>query len=193
MKILLLFIAAISTSIHAANIRPQTNFCVACHGEQGNSTNPQWPNIGRQHSSYSLKQLLDFKSKKRPSPIMSNIVSNLSQQELSDLAHFYEDQPLAEGSTPEQYVKRGEALYRGGDFKKHITACIACHGPKGTGNSEANFPLLSGQHALYTIDQLLAFKNKQRHNDLNEIMQDISARMDKDDMIAVAYYIQGLH
>lgn len=80
-----------------------------------------------------------------------------------------------------------------GDYAKQITACIACHGPKGTGNAQAGFPALSGQHAQYTILQLELFKDKKRSNDLNGIMRDISAHMSTDDMAAVAYYIQGLH
>lgn len=53
--------------------------------------------------------------------------------------------------------------------------------------------MLTGQHEEYTIQQLQAFKDKKRTNDLNSIMRDISARMSQEDMEAVAYYIQGLH
>ena len=84
-------------------------------------------------------------------------------------------------------------MYRGGDFNKHITACIACHGPKGTGNAQAGFPSISGQHAAYTIQQLQDFKEGKRKNDLNSIMRDISARMSIEDMEAVANYIAGLY
>ena len=76
---------------------------------------------------------------------------------------------------------------------KRITACIACHGPQGTGNAQAGFPVLSGQHAAYTVLQLVAFKDGKRKNDLNHIMQDISNRMSKEDMEAVAHYIEALH
>lgn len=109
------------------------------------------------------------------------------------MAVYYAKMSLAQGRTPEQFLKHGEQIYRGGDFAKGITACITCHGPKGTGNIQAGFPMLSGQHAAYTLQQLKAFKDGQRKNDLNHIMQDISARMSQDDMEAVAHYIEDLH
>lgn len=196
----LVFIIALFNLIvlHAATkavpMPEKASMCVACHGPMGNSSNPQWPNIAGQHALYLLKQLHNFKELKgRNAPTMTAIVATLSNEDMVNLANYYAEQPLAKGSVPKQYLSRGESLYRGGDFDKHITACIACHGPKGTGNEEAGFPVLSGQHALYTIEQLQAFKNKKRSNDINGIMQDISKRMDDDDMKAVAYYIQGLY
>lgn len=168
--------------------------CAACHGPQGVSTNPIWPSLAGQHARYLIKQLLDFKnSHGREAATMTPMVAPLSNEDIADLADFYSSLPLPEGQTPQQYLKRGEQLYRGGDMEQHITACIACHGPKGTGNGEAGFPVLSGQQAAYTVQQLQAFKDKKRSNDLNSIMRDISARMSNEDMEAVAHYVSGLH
>ncbi|EHL31893.1 c-type cytochrome [Legionella drancourtii] len=168
--------------------------CTACHGQEGNSTNPDWPNLAGQHPKYFVKQLKDMKnSNVRDAPTMKALAATLSEQDMDDLATYYAKMPLAQGRTPKEFLRRGELLYRGGDFSKRITACIACHGPKGTGNAQAGFPLLSGQHAAYTVLQLLAFKDGKRKNDLNHIMQDISSRMSQDDMEAVAHYIEGLH
>ncbi|MDP3267528.1 MAG: c-type cytochrome [Legionella sp.] len=172
----------------------KTLVCAACHGAQGNSANPQWPNIAGQHAKYLLKQLKDIKEDKvRHVPTMLAVVANLTEKDMSDLSEYYAKMPLAQGTTPKKYVQRGEQLYRGGDYSKHITACIACHGPKGMGNGQAGFPVLSGQHAEYTVMQLQAFKEKKRSNDLNEIMRDISGRMSQEDMEAVSHYIEGLH
>ncbi|MBI2784861.1 MAG: cytochrome c4 [Legionella longbeachae] len=168
--------------------------CKACHGPHGNSTNQEWPNIAGQNPKYFVKQLKDMKNGTfRNAATMKALLAALSQQDMDDLASYYAKMPLAQGSTPEKFFKRGEQIYRGGDFTKRITACIACHGPKGTGNAQAGFPVLSGQHATYTVQQLNAFKNGKRQNDLNHIMQDISSRMSQSDMEAVAYYIEGLH
>ncbi|MBN9231190.1 MAG: cytochrome c4 [Legionella sp. 40-6] len=168
--------------------------CASCHGEQGKSINPQWPNLAGQHPRYLLKQLQDMRdSQIRTAPTMNALVNTLSPQEQKELAEYYAKMPVAHGTTPVEFLKRGEQLYRGGDSKKHITACIACHGPTGSGNNQAGFPVLSGQHAAYTILQLTAFKKGTRKNDLNQIMQDISQRMGEDDIEAVAHYIEGLH
>lgn len=192
--LLILLLSTLPVTNFAASIPEKTSLCIACHGETGISTNPVWPNIAGQHAQYLLKQLQDIKEgKTRNVPVMAAIVSGLSYNEMQELAQYYAQQARPEGKTPKKYVQRGEELYRGGDFSQHITACIACHGPSGTGNEQAGFPLLSGQHAEYTILQLQAFKEKKRQNDLNAIMRDISARMSEEDMTAVAYYIQGLH
>ncbi|MCX7115555.1 MAG: c-type cytochrome [Gammaproteobacteria bacterium] len=183
-------------SSHAASFIPpyQLGTCMACHGGNGKSLNPAWPNIGGQHAPYLLKQLQDMKAgKTRAAPVMTGILSQLTEPDLQALALYYAAQPQATGVTPEAYVKRGELLYRGGDFKRHVSACIACHGPGGEGNAQAGFPVLSGQHAPYTIQQLKAFSVGTRHNDVNSIMRDMSHRMSENDMQAVAYYIQGLY
>ena len=168
--------------------------CAACHGPKGVSVNPIWPSLAGQHATYLIKQLRNFKKNEgRANPTMAPFVAPLNEQDIADLAIFYAKQPQPEGITPKKYLSRGEQLYRGGDFTKQITACIACHGPKGTGNAQAGFPVLSGQHAAYSILQLQAFKEHKRSNDLNSIMRDISARMSNDDMAAVANYMAGLH
>ncbi|HAZ7573606.1 cytochrome c4 [Legionella sp. PATHC032] len=200
MKKLALVLILCSSSVIFAQENPQeagqskSTVCIACHGPQGISTNPEWPNLAGQHEKYFVKQLKDIKEgKSRSAPTMTAIIANLTEQDMNDLAAYYAKMPIPEGSTPKKYLKRGEQLYRGGDLNKHIAACIACHGPKGSGNAQAGFPLLSGQHAAYTVMQLQAFKDGKRTNDLNQIMRDISSKMSPEDMEAVAYYIQGLY
>lgn len=167
--------------------------CAGCHGAQGNSMNAEWPNLAGQHADYLAKQLHDYKNAKtRNAPMMTPMVTSLTDQDITDIAAFYASLPRAQGTTPEKYLDRGEKLYRSGDLSKHITACIACHGPQGSGNAQAGFPALSGQQPAYTVQQLEAFKNKTRINDLNSIMRDISSRMSHEDMEAVAHYLHGL-
>ncbi len=199
MKKMAFFLALCCTfAMHAAGVyqsgQEKSTVCATCHGPTGVSVNPIWPNLSGQHATYLAKQLADFKQKKgRADPTMAPMVTHLSEQDMADLAIFYAKQPLPEGATPKKYLSRGEQLYRGGDVDKHITACIACHGPKGRGNAQAGFPSLSGQYAAYTILQLQAFKDNKRSNDLNSIMRDISARMSTEDMTAVANYVAGLY
>ncbi|GGI87537.1 c-type cytochrome [Legionella impletisoli] len=174
--------------------KEKASVCAACHGPTGVSNNPEWPNLAGQHADYLIKQMKYFKEgKKRSSPLMTPVMADLTIQDMEDLAAFYTAQPRARLTTPKQYVKPGELLYRGGNFEKHITACIACHGPQGLGNAEAGFPVLSGQHAIYNIQQLEAFKSGKRTGDLYDMMHDIANRMGKEDMEAVSYYLSGLH
>ncbi len=167
--------------------------CAGCHGAQGISINPAWPSLAGQHAGYLAKQLLDYKNAtQRNAAIMTSLVASLSPEDIQDLAEFYASLPAPAGNTPEKYKTRGEELYRRGDLDQHITACIACHGPQAQGNAQAGFPALSGQQPDYTVQQLLAFKDKSRKNDLNSIMRDITARMNREDMEAVANYLAGL-
>lgn len=197
-KFALILILCAPLLIHAQEntsaIADKTRVCSACHGREGKSSNPEWPNLASQHPQYFIQQLQDIKNGVlRNTPTMKALAAALSEQDMDDLATYYAKMPLVQGSTPKEFLQRGEQLYRGGDFEKRITACIACHGPQGMGNAQAGFPVLSGQHAAYTVLQLSAFKDGKRKNDLNHIMQDISSRMSQADMEAVAHYIEGLH
>ncbi len=170
--------------------------CVACHGPEGNSTVGTWPKLAGQNAPYLMKQMMEYKKGDkggRYDAVMTPLMATLSTQDMQDLAAYYAAQKVIITGANKDLLAQGQALYRGGDFKKHITACIACHGPQGTGNAGAGFPALSGQHAQYIVAQLEAYQSGKRKNDLNHIMQDISKRMDKNDMLAVADYISGLH
>ena len=186
-----------ASNIYAANDpiagKNKSLICSACHGTAGISVNQQWPNLAGQHASYLIKELRDFKQGDlRSAPTMSPMTANLSEQDMADIAEYYSKQLPNNGKTPNEYLIRGEELYRKGDSNKHITACIACHGPDGHGNAEAGFPNLSGQQPLYTIQQLKAFKSGLRHNDMSSIMHNISDHMNNEDMTAVAYYLLGI-
>ena len=66
--------------------------CVACHGMDGNSANPMWPNLAGQHAQYLVKQLKDFKAGKRKDPVMAPMAAPLSEQDMLDLAAYYSAQ-----------------------------------------------------------------------------------------------------
>jgi len=168
--------------------------CAACHQADGNSLNALWPKLAGQHAPYLEKQLQDFKKgTQRSDPSMTGMVAPLSQQDMKNLAAYYASQKVKLEVASSKHLKLGEKLYRAGDFSKKITACIACHGPQGTGNAQAGFPSLSGQHPQYIITQLQNFKSGKRTNDLNQIMQDIAKNLSEKDMTALANYISGLH
>lgn len=191
MNTLFFILILFSTTLFAED---KTLLCSACHGSKGISVNSEWPNLAGQNQTYFIKQLTDMKTGvHRQAGVMASILDSLSTKDIDDLAAYYAKMPAAQGTTPKQFVQRGELLYRGGDRSKHITACIACHGPQGTGNAQAGFPLIAGQHAAYTMLQLNAFKEKKRTNDLNHIMHDISSAMSQEDIEAVAHYIEGLY
>ena len=170
--------------------------CAACHGANGNSMAPLWPNVAGQGAKYTVQQLKAFKEGKRVNPLMSSQAMLLSDEDMRDLAVYFETLPAAAQAVADpssSTIKRAEALYRGGDAEEGIPACIACHGPTGRGNPGAAYPALNGQHAAYTSKTLKDYASGERQSDgTTRIMRSISARLSAEDIEALASYLQGL-
>ena len=168
--------------------------CTACHGPEGNSANALWPNIAGQGAPYLMAQLTAFKTGARQDPLMSSQAMLLSDEDIADLAVYFESLPAAVQAVADaSLVKRGEALYRGGNEANGVAACIACHGPTGRGNPAAGYPALAGQHAAYTVKALNAYADGSRETDgKTHMMRDTAARLDSEDIEALASYVQGL-
>lgn len=168
--------------------------CFACHGVNGNATNPEWPKLAGQSEGYIVKQLQDFKAgKKRSDPLMAGQVATMSEQDMADLGAFFAAQKPVVGTADQAMVELGQRIYRGGNKARGVSACMACHGPTGAGNPPAKFPMLSGQNAAYTAKQLKAFRTGTRSNDAGNMMQNIAASMADTEIEAVSAYMQGLH
>ena len=168
--------------------------CAACHGAAGISANPLWPNIAGQSASYLVAQLKAFKDGTRKNPLMTSQAVMLSDQDMADLAVYFESLPgPAQAVADPDLVGKGEALYRGGEVSKEISACIACHGPTGAGNPAANYPALKGQHAAYTAKQLRDYASGERVSDgKTRVMREIAGKLSEDEIVALASYVQGL-
>lgn len=177
--------------------------CTACHGVNGNSVNPEWPNLAGQNAAYIREQLAAFKSKTRNNPIMQPIIDPLNEQDFADVAAFFSAQTPAGLESDPSYWKAGEALYRSGDVARQIPACAACHGPAGQGNSGAGYPALRAQHSVYTVKQLQDYLTKNRYRDAADptkvhatrnsaMMTTIAARLSPEDIRNLASYLQGL-
>jgi cytochrome c553 len=170
--------------------------CVVCHGQDGVSVNPLWPKLAGQHASYLKSQLYEFQkgaNGNRNNIIMYGISVVLSEEDIDDISAYYASLETSIGTTADEYLVKGQNIYRGGNMEYKIQACISCHGPNGQGNNPAAIPVLSGQHAQYTYQQLKNFQLKNRANDMNKMMRNIVHRMSEEEMKAVAQYIQGLY
>jgi cytochrome c553 len=177
--------------------------CTACHGVNGNSTNPEWPVLAGQNAVYIREQLAMFKAKKRNNPIMFPIVEPLTDQDFADLAAFFSTQTPTGLEADPSYWKAGEALYRSGDATRSIPACTACHGPAGQGNPASGYPALRAQHSVYTVKQLQDYLTQNRYRDATDpakvsqtrnsvMMTTIAARLTPEDIRNLASYLQGL-
>lgn len=166
--------------------------CVACHGTDGNSVNPEWPSIAGQHESYIVRQLMAFREGDRENVLMAPMAMNLSDQDIADLAAFFSSQKVSGGETEPGKLATGQRVYRSGNVESQVAACAACHGPSGRGNPGAAYPSIQGQHATYTAAQLRAYRSGARATDPNQMMRNIASGLSDEEIEAVASYVQGL-
>ena len=160
----------------------------------GNSVNPLWPSLAGQNEAYLVKTLNAFKNGTRTDLLMSAQAAVLTEQDIADLAAHYAAQKPTQRTADPSLAGAGEQLYRGGNKEARISACIACHGPTGQGNGPAAYPAVAGQHATYTAKQLADYQSGARTSDGDaKIMRSVTARLSKDEINAVAAYMQGLN
>jgi cytochrome c553 len=184
----------------AADGQTKAALCAACHGQGGNSVNPEWPRLAGQSAVYIAEQLHMFKAGTRNNPVMQPLAATLTEQDIDDLAVYYETQtPLGLEADP-SYWKSGEALYLRGDSATGVPACVACHGPAGRGNLAAGYPALRAQQSVYLVKQLNAYADGSRYSGAVALKQDpnsvmmftLAKRLTAEQIRDVASYVQGM-
>ena len=182
--------------------KSKTTVCAACHGADGNSPAPTFPKLAGLGEKYLLKQLVDIKSGERQVPQMTGMLANFDEQDLADIAAYYDAQERTLAGAKETDLDLGERVYRGGNIQTGVPSCTGCHSPSGTGNDPAGYPALGGQYAGYIAAQLRAFRTaahdpenpEGRANDGEAaVMRGVAANMNNREIDAVANFIAGLH
>lgn len=188
-----LAVPALAASGSPARGQAKAAACAGCHGADGNGgADPTWPRLAGQDADYIAKQLADFKSGARKDPIMAGMSAPLSAQDMKDIGAFYASlKPKPGAAKSAELARLGEKLYRGGNAKTGVSACMSCHGPSGHG-IPPRYPRISGQSAAYAEKQMLAFKSGARAND-GDVMTRIAFRMSEREIKAVSDYMAGLH
>jgi cytochrome c553 len=157
--------------------------CAICHAS-GRQSQPDTPNLEGQPASAVYKQLRDFKSGARVNAVMSPFAVNLSEQDMVDIAAYYNYLPRQPGLHPAAVPE--PAIVRRGAAMRNIPTCSSCHGG---GDFKAGAPWLDGQSAVYIKAQLQAFAGDARHNDISEQMRNIARRMTAQEIDeAAAFY-----
>ncbi len=173
--------------------KTRASACVACHGPDGNSANPEWPKLAGQSSLYIIKQLRLFRTGERGNPLMTPMAKGLSDQDVENLGAYFASQTTSPGAARMDLVSLGQEIYRGGNSVTKVPACLSCHGPTGVGNPAAKFPKLSFQHAAYVEIRLKAYRDGVYSYKGSEIMNGIATNLSDEEIKAVSSYIQGLH
>ncbi|MBN9560659.1 MAG: c-type cytochrome [Alphaproteobacteria bacterium] len=157
--------------------------CTMCHGARGMSQ-ANSPNLAGQYAAVVYKELRDYKSGARTSAIMQPLVVGLSDQDMRDLAAYYDYLPRPPAYHPASAGPPPEIVVSGATMR-NIPPCAACHG--GLDNKTGS-PWLDGQPAPYIKAQLEAFKNGTRRNDISEQMRNVARNMTPDEIDAAARY-----
>jgi cytochrome c553 len=162
-KLLLVCIAAYAPFVFASTLTQNSELaqkCGACHGVDGNSPVPIFPNLAGQLQGYLSQQLKEFKLHERTDETMGSAVDPLSESDIRDLAEYYSEQKLTLSTSDESLdpalIAEGKRLYRRGITRMGLS-CADCHGDDGQGEENrrstgmGDFPRLAGQKYDYLV------------------------------------------
>jgi cytochrome c553 len=172
--------------------------CGACHGADGNSVVPNFPKLAGLGEKYLLKQMKDIRDGRRVVAAMAGQVDNMTDQDLADIAAFYDSKTRSTELANADLLELGRKVYMSGIMERKVAACSGCHSPSGKGNGPGGFPGLAGQHADYIAAQLKMFRKgyedpSGRTNDGgSKIMRTTAFELSDLEIEAVASYAAGL-
>jgi cytochrome c553 len=134
--------------------------CIGCHGIKGYQASfPEVykvPMISGQGAKYIAAALHAYQKGERKHPSMRGIAEGLSDQDIVDVAAYYEASGHGAASTaaavPAAAGKAAELLAKG--------ACVSCHGDNFNKPIDPSYPKVAGQHADYLFVALKSYKTE---------------------------------
>jgi len=182
----------VMTDAQKATLQKTIETCSACHGLNGRSVAPTFPNLAAQTAPYIELQLHAFKDQTRADPdaqaYMWGMASQLNDASISGLAAYFSKQSAAEGrSGNATLIAKGKQIFVEGVPGRQIPACSSCHGAQAQGNGP--FPRLAGQHAPYLLKQLLVIQSVLR---TAPVMHGVIKDLTRDQMQAVVAYLESV-
>jgi cytochrome c553 len=126
--------------------------CTACHGADGNASNPQWPSIAGQPRVFIENQLVIIREGLRDVPSMKAVMGTLSDPDIAAIARHYSALP----KVPMVTAVRQEQRLRGAEISRRAQ-CGTCHLADYTGQNQV--PRLAGQNEPYLLFALKQFRD----------------------------------
>lgn len=163
--------------------------CSACHGQDGNAPNAQFPKLAGQVAGFTALQLHNYRSGERPNPVMAAVAKPLSDTEIEAVAAYYASLTPMRSDTPGESLltRKGEQIYQSG--KPGAPACKYCHGANGEGVAPV-FPRLAGQHAGFVYTSLQPYKHvADFKNPYAWVMKAVVENWSDEELTAVAAYV----
>jgi cytochrome c553 len=167
--------------------------CIGCHGIVGYQASfpeiHKVPMISGQNAKYIVAALQGYAKGDRKHPTMRSIATSMSEQDMADVAAFYEQQvklPAAPDSVPAAPANVAELLTKG--------ACVSCHGANFSKPIDPSYPKIAGQHADYLTVALKAYKTERNNNvgRSNGVMAGQVKQFSNAELKAIANYIATL-
>lgn len=167
--------------------------CIGCHGISGYKASfpevYQVPMISGQNAKYIVAALNAYKKDERKHPSMRGIAQSLSDQDMADVAAYYEasgkaDAPTAKAAEPSAEVSAMLAK----------AACMSCHGENFNRPIDPSYPKVGGQHADYLFVALKSYKTegKSTWGRSNAIMASMAKQFSNAELKALAAYISTM-
>ena len=167
--------------------------CIGCHGIPGYQASfpeiHKVPMIAGQNAKYIVSALQAYAKGDRKHPTMRGIATSLTEQDMNDIAAYYEQQaklPAVAESIPAAPANVAELLTKG--------ACVSCHGANFSKPIDPTYPKLAGQHADYLTVALKAYRTEKNGNvgRSNGVMAGQVKQFSNAELKAIASYIGSL-
>jgi len=179
------FFAPAAVAGDATNGRLLAYTCMGCHGIEGyRNAYPSYrvPKLGGQHEEYLVAALTAYRNAKRPHPTMQAHGANLSEQDIEDVAAYFQGPEAARDTVNEDSIAGLDAA----------RTCLACHGDGGDGVIPRP-ATLSGQQQSYIEHALKQYRDGSRGG---TVMSAFAASLSDEDIVNLAVFYSrrpGLH
>ncbi len=165
--------------------------CSNCHGKDGNSLQPETPNLASQNPAFLLQQIEHFATGTRKNFVMNSLASNFTKEDKVNLAVYFSNQALKPQQIDPGLAARGKRLFE--------SVCYLCHGADGKGGDEKGFARIAGQRLEYVVKTLKRFRAVARKEvETDEIVRDnprmeqVTQNLSDADIEALANYVASL-
>ena len=181
----------------AKSLEAKTAMCFGCHGIRGyQSSFPEVykvPMISGQSAKYIAAALTAYKNGDRKHPTMRGIATSLSDQDIQEIAAYYESHGKDDGSAPAADKLSKEPNSQVAPLLQKA-ACVSCHGANLSKPIDPSYPKIAGQHADYLFVALKAYKteNNPAVGRSNPIMGAIAKQFSNAELKALAGYVSSL-
>ncbi|MBK9238193.1 MAG: cytochrome c4 [Rhodoferax sp.] len=169
--------------------------CIGCHGIAGYQASfpeiHKVPMISGQGAKYIMAALTAYQKGERRHPTMRGIAEGLSEQDIADVAIYYEAHGRSEAKTELPKAAEGSAkmtalLAKGG--------CVACHGDDFNKPLDPSYPKIAGQHGDYLFVALKSYKAEKAAlvGRSNGVMAGIAGQFSNAELKELASYVASL-